>query len=102
MYSISRSCNVGFSLLPPRFRTRLRALRQRLTNAWHVLRAPHYVVYFDYQRPIPEQGSRGMNGGWWGIRRQDLYDLGCWCFEMLAEDDEAQDMVNQANEILDN
>lgn len=84
------------------WRPRLRALRQRFTDAWHVLRAPSYIMYFDNGRAIPEEGSRGMNGGWRGLRRQDLYDVGCWCFEMLAEDDEAQDVLNQANDILDN
>jgi hypothetical protein len=83
-------------------RARLRALHQRLINAWHVLRAPHYVVYFDYTRPIPEEGSRGMNGGWRGLRRQDLYDLGTWCFEMLVEDDECNNLLDEVNDLLDN
>ena len=59
-------------------------------------------MYFDNGRPIPEQGYRGMNGGWRGLRRQDLYDVGVWCKQMLDEDNEAQDMVNQANDILGN
>lgn len=86
-----------------RIKNRIAAIRQRVSDAWHVLFAPVYLIYFDRGRAIPEDGqARGMNGGWRGLRRQDVYDVGTWCLQMLAEDDEAQDMVSQANDILDN
>lgn len=86
-----------------RLRNRWQALRNRLVHAWHVLRAPHFIVYFDYQRPIPsETVARGMNGGWRGVRRQDVYDVGHWCLQMLAEDDEANNLVDDANDLLNN
>jgi hypothetical protein len=88
--------------LARRIRNRIAAIRQRLGDAWHILTAPHYIMYFDRGRPIPASGHRGMNGGWRGLRRQDVYDVGTWCLEMLAEDDEASSLVDEANDLLNN
>lgn len=72
----------------------------RLRDAYRVLFRKHYFL-FSTDREITDTNPNGYYDiEWRDMRRQDVYQIGVTCMGLLAEDDECQDMLDQAKDLL--
>jgi predicted RNA-binding protein associated with RNAse of E/G family len=75
--------------------------KERLRDAYRVLFRKHYFLFSTNREIDPAQPEQVyFDVQWQQMRRQDVYEIGGLCFRLLAEDDECQSLVDEANDLL--
>jgi hypothetical protein len=74
--------------------------KARLRDAYRVLFRKHYFLFSTDREVDVENPKTYFDVEWRDMRRQDVYEIGGLCFRLLAEDDECQSLVDEANDLL--
>jgi hypothetical protein len=76
------------------------AVKIRLRDAGRVLFRQHYFLFSTNREVPPNEPSGYYDIEWQDMRRQDVFQIGTLCLSLLAEDDECQSLVDEANDLL--
>lgn len=83
-----------------KLKRRYAAIKTRVRDAYRVLFRQHYFL-FSTDREVPPDDANGYYDiEWQDMRRQDVYQIGTLCLSLLAEDDECQNMLDEAKDLL--